>query len=473
MTTETGTTGTQSSALDLTTLMKASTAISGEIVLASLLTKLMSIVIENAGAQRGLLILQEGDELLIQAEQRVGSEAVVLQAETFEGSGRLAESVLAYVARTGESLVLHDVQEDERFAQDAYVVEAGSRSVLCMPILNRGELTGVLYLEHRGAIVAFTEDRTELLRLLSGQIALSIDNAMSYETLESKVRERTEQVVEEKENVEQALERLHTTQAQLIQSEKMALLGQLTAGIAHEIKNPLNFVNNFADLSTSLAQDLRDDLQDGVALEEIDAMIDDLTGNAGQIAKHGQRAGAIVQAMSEHAKTGQGEREPADLNALLDECVRRTREAFATRMPGFDASIGRRFDDSIDSLRLVPQDMERVFSNLLSNAFESLAEPGRPTEDDAGPTITVETRRLDDRVQVRISDNGRGVAESERERIFEPFYTSKSTGDSHTEMGLSLSYDIVTRGHGGALSVESAAEGGVTFVISLPSAPDG
>ena len=168
MTTETGTTGTQSSALDLTTLMKASTAISGEIVLASLLTKLMSIVIENAGAQRGLLILQE----------------------------------------------------DERFTQDAYVVEAGPRSVLCMPILNRGELTGVLYLERRGAIGAFAEDGTELLRLLSGQIALSIDNAMSYETLESKVRERTEQVVEEKENVEQALERLHTTQAQLIQSEK-------------------------------------------------------------------------------------------------------------------------------------------------------------------------------------------------------------------------------------------------------------
>ncbi len=161
------------------------------------------------------------------------------------------------------------------------------------------------------------------------------------------------------------------------------------------------------------------------------------------------------------------------LNALLDECVRLTRESFATRMPGFHTSIERRFDDSIDSLRLVPQDMERVFRDVLSNAFESLAESGRPTEYDAGPTITVETRRVDDWVQVRVSDNGRGVAESERERIFEPFYTSKSTGDGHTGMGLSLSYDIVTRGHGGALSVESAAEGGVTFVISLPSAPDG
>ena len=460
------------STLDLVTLMKASTAISGEIVLADLLKTLMGIVVENAGAQRGLLLLKENDVLLIQAEAELGTQEVpVLQGLPAQGSGRVADSVVAYVTRTGESLVLSDAMKAERFREDPYVLAEQPHSLLCMPILNQGRLTGVLYLEHRATAGAFSTERTELLRLLSGQIAISIENAQHYETLESKVRARTAEVVQQKDKIEQALARLRTTQAQLVQSEKMASLGQLTAGIAHEIKNPLNFVNNFAELSASLAGDLRDDLKDGVAPEQIDALIDDLAGNAAQIAMHGKRAAAIVRAMEEHAMTGRGNQVRTDVNALLDQFVELTYRGFATRNAGFEAAVERRFDPSIDPLVLVPQEMGRVFANLLDNAFDALLQRGSGHGRDDVPGITVETSMVGDQVEIRVADNGPGVAEPNRGKIFEPFFTTKPTGDGHTGLGLSLSYDIVTRGHGGTLRLEETASGGATFVVSLPRSP--
>jgi predicted ATPase/signal transduction histidine kinase len=457
------------SALDLSTLMKASTAISGEIVLGSLLKTLMGIVVENAGAQRGVLLLKDGDALLVQGEASLdGGDPEVLQARPLDEGAPLARSVVAYVARTSESLVVSDVLEDERFSQDEYVQESRPRSLLCMPILNQGRLTGILYMEHHDTAGAFSSERTELLRLLSGQIAISIENAQHYETLEAKVRERTAEVVQQKEKVEEALEQLRATQAQLVQSEKMASLGQLTAGIAHEIKNPLNFVNNFAALSVSLASDLKDDLQSGASEEEIDQIIQDLAANAGQIAKHGARASAIVRAMEEHAMTGQGKREPVDLNALLDQFVGMSYQGAVARRAGFHAHVEREYDEDLGPVPLVPQEMGRVFVNILNNAFDALAERSAASDGDGEARLLVRTRRMPGRVEIQIADNGPGIPDSDRQRIFEPFFTTKSTGDGHTGLGLSLSYDIVTQGHGGTLSVEPRELAGAVFSISLP-----
>ncbi len=290
--------------------------------------------------------------------------------------------------------------------------------------------------------------------------------------LERQVAERTAELRQKTEALQQALLELKATQAQLIHQEKMASLGALTAGIAHEIKNPLNFVNNFADLNEDLFGELLDHLAtqkqhlDAETSEEIEELLDTLKLNASKIREQGQRADGIVQSMMQHASDGSGEREATDVNALVEEYVNLAYHGKRAQTPEFNADLQQDLAAEVGSVLMVTQDIGRVLLNLCGNAFDAVHEKALSVNGAYVPTVTVSTRRVDGQVEIRVSDNGPGIPSEIRDRIFEPFFTTKPTG-SGTGLGLSLSYDIVTQGHGGTLTVESTEGQGAAFVVTL------
>ena len=265
--------------------------------------------------------------------------------------------------------------------------------------------------------------------------------------------------------LEKALSELKATQAQLIQSEKMASLGELTAGIAHEIKNPLNFVNNFSEVSRELLEELLEELEKG-DLEEVKALASDVSENLEKIVHHGMRADGIVKGMLQHSRSGDGKKEPTDLNALADEYLRLAYHGLRAKDKSFNATLETDFDSGVGLVELIPQDMGRVILNLLTNAFYAVSEKAREAQNGYVPTVSVKTALEGGRVSIAVSDNGNGIPEKVREKIFQPFFTTKPTGEG-TGLGLSMSYDIVTKGHGGELGVETEEGRGTTFFITF------
>ncbi|HJU17189.1 MAG TPA: PAS-domain containing protein [Stellaceae bacterium] len=272
---------------------------------------------------------------------------------------------------------------------------------------------------------------------------------------------------------EKALAELRATQQQLVVQQKMAALGQLTAGIAHEIKNPLNFVNNFAGLSIELLNELRDTAAPGIealsddARAEIDETFAMLTGNLDRIAEHGRRADGIVKSMLAHSRGTSGERQQVDLNALVDEALNLAYHGARAQDQNFNIAMEREFDRSLAPVELVPQDVTRVFLNLIGNGFYAAHKRVREEGDGFRPALKVTTRDLGGAVEVTVRDNGTGIAPEHRERLFQPFFTTKPTGEG-TGLGLSISYDIVTTQHGGRISVESEVGAFTEFTVHLP-----
>jgi signal transduction histidine kinase len=270
-----------------------------------------------------------------------------------------------------------------------------------------------------------------------------------------------------KEKVEEAYEQLKSTQSQLIQSEKMASLGELTAGIAHEIQNPLNFVNNFSDVNRELTAELKEALEKG-ELEEAKELAQDISENETKIVQHGQRADSIVKGMLQHSRNSSSEKELTDANALADEYLRLTYHGLRAKDKEFNADFETEFDASIPKINVVPQDIGRVFLNLINNAFYAVSAKAKTTQENGyKPTVRVKTSHRDGDVVIEVSDNGAGIPEEVRDKIFQPFFTTKATGQG-TGLGLSLSYDIVTKGHGGELSVSTTRHAGTTFTVKLP-----
>ncbi|MFD1873310.1 sensor histidine kinase [Hymenobacter bucti] len=269
--------------------------------------------------------------------------------------------------------------------------------------------------------------------------------------------------------LQQSLDHLQATQAQLVQREKMASLGELTAGIAHEIQNPLNFVNNFADVSTELLDELREEQLKPAPDPELAAeLLADLRQNLTKITQHGQRAGSIVRAMLAHSRTSTGERQPTDLNALADEYLRLAYHGLRAKDKSFNATL---LPDLAPGLPLVPgvsADLGRVLLNLFTNAFYAVHQRQRMGAEPAYvPTVGVSTRAVAGYLEVRVYDNGPGIAADIKDKIFQPFFTTKPTGEG-TGLGLSLAHDIIVQGHGGTLTAESVPGTGTTFTITLP-----
>jgi signal transduction histidine kinase len=292
------------------------------------------------------------------------------------------------------------------------------------------------------------------------------------DVLEIKVNDRTKELKKEKELVEKTLSELKTTQAQLIQAEKMASLGEMTAGIAHEIQNPLNFVNNFSEVNTELIDELTREAGDG-NIEEVKAIAKDIRDNELKIVQHGKRADAIVKGMLQHSRTSSGLKEPTDINALCDEYLRLAYHGLRAKDKDFNTEIKTEFDNSIGKINVIPQDIGRVILNLINNAFYAVDEKKKQLGDGYEPAVSVSTRLIippsggQRGAEIKISDNGNGIPKKLLDKIFQPFFTTKPTGQG-TGLGLSLSYDII-KVHGGEIKVHSNEAEGTEFIVQLPS----
>ncbi|HEX4852119.1 MAG TPA: ATP-binding protein, partial [Puia sp.] len=265
--------------------------------------------------------------------------------------------------------------------------------------------------------------------------------------------------------LESTLSNLKSTQAQLIQSEKMASLGELTAGIAHEIQNPLNFVNNFSELNIEMLLEMKQEIDKG-NYPEVKSIADNLTENEHKISHHGKRADSIVKGMLQHSKTSTGQKELTNINALADEYLRLSYHGLRAKDKDFNADMKTDFDKTVGNINIVPQDIGRVLLNLYNNAFYSVNEKRKAHMDGYKPTVSVITKKIDERVELRVKDNGTGIPQREVDKIFQPFFTTKPTGQG-TGLGLSLSYDII-RAHGGEIKVETKEGESAEFIISLP-----
>ena len=266
--------------------------------------------------------------------------------------------------------------------------------------------------------------------------------------------------------IEKAYAELKSTQAQLVQSEKMASLGELTAGIAHEIQNPLNFVNNFSEVNVELVDEANIEIQKG-NIDEVKAILTDLRDNEQKINHHGKRADSIVKGMLQHSRTSSGQKELTDINSLCDEYLRLAYHGLRAKDKSFNAEIKTEFDTSIGKISIVPQDIGRVILNLINNAFYAVAEKQKQNIAGYEPTVSVTTKKVDGRVMVTVADNGNGIPEKIIDKIFQPFFTTKPTGEG-TGLGLSLSYDIV-KAHGGEIKMETKEGDGSEFRIQLPA----
>jgi signal transduction histidine kinase len=288
----------------------------------------------------------------------------------------------------------------------------------------------------------------------------------SYADLENKVEQRTAQL-------RQSLNDLRTAQDRLVQTEKLASLGQLTAGIAHEIKNPLNFVNNFSSISTELIDELTDVLQgaslDDKTKEEVDELTHMLKGNLEKVVQHGKRADSIVRNMLLHSREGSGEHRAADINGIVEESLNLAYHGARAEKPNFNVTLKRDFDPAAGMADIYPQEITRVFLNLISNGFYAAAKRKESAPDDFEPTLSATTRNLGSKVEIRIRDNGTGIPQEVKEKMFNPFFTTKPAGEG-TGLGLSMSHDIVVKQHGGTIDVNTEPGVFTEFIITLPRA---
>jgi signal transduction histidine kinase len=397
--------------------------------------------------------------------RRDDTSSVLLQ-----GNELVPESVVQYVARTREDLVINDIQQDNRFAADPVVQRKQTRSTLCLPVVNQGKIIGILYAENNLNAGVFTEQRVQFMKLLSGQVAVSLENALQYEHLEQKVAERTVEVMQQKEALEKSLAELKLAQAKLVESEKMASLGQLTAGIAHEINNPINFVSvgvknlvrNFEEAKKVMdaylnpdadADEVAQQLSEKQRRQQILEIFDDSSTVFKSIQNGVERTINIVKSLRNFSRLDEGDVKTVDLHEGLDSTLEILQNQIKKK-----ADVVKKYG-SLPLVECAAGKINQVFMNILNNALQAMDERG---------TITLETKHLADKneVEVAISDTGKGMSEEVKRRLFEPFFTTKPVGEG-TGLGLSISYGIIEE-HDGRIEVESAEGNGSTFKIFLP-----
>jgi GAF domain-containing protein len=371
-------------------------------------------------------------------------------------------TAMGRAALEGQIVHIPDVLEDAEYTWWESQKVGKYRAVLAVPLMREGLPIGVLgvtRLEPR----SFTEKQIELLTTFADQAVIAIENVRLFESVEARTRE-----------LAKSLEELRTTQDRLVQTEKLASLGQLTAGIAHEIKNPLNFVNNFSAVSVDLIDELREALG-GVHLDsklraEISEIADTLQGNLDKVVQHGKRADAIVKNMLLHSRQGSGEHRPVDINALVEESLNLAYHGARAEKQGFTIALERSFDPTVGEADLFPQDITRALLNLISNGFYAATK--RKAEANGGnyePTLAATTKNLGDSIEIRIRDNGTGIPPEVKKKLFSPFFTTKPAGEG-TGLGLSISHDIIVKQHGGSIEVDTQPGEFTEFRIVLPRA---
>jgi signal transduction histidine kinase/serine/threonine protein kinase len=467
----TGSTSTES--LDLSSILKASQTLAQEIKLDILLAKMMKIVIENAGAERGYLMLNYDNEWKIVTSGEVEKVNVTLNNPillTNESNGIpiLPDAIINYVIRTKDNLVLNDARYENNFTKDAYISYFQPKSVLCFPLLNQGKLIGIIYLENNLVNGAFTPGRLKILRLLSTQAAISIENATIYNTLEIKVQERTQEL-------SQTLTKLQETQSQLVQSEKMSALGQMVAGVAHEINNPANFIHGNLNYVKEYTQDLVQllqayqeycpnppkNIQELLREIDIEFLSADLSKILSSMKTGTQRIREIVLSLRNFSRLDEAEFKVADIHEGLDN----TLMLLQHRLDESKIEIIKEYN-TIPLIECYAAQLNQVFFSLLTNAIDAIEESKQTNQSEIF-TIWIYTQLVENTITISIADNGIGIQENIISKIFDPFFTTKPVGKG-AGLGLSISYQTVVGKHNGNLWCDSTHGLGSKFVIEIP-----
>ncbi len=460
--------------LDLTTVIKASEAITSEIVLDNLLDKLLSIILENAAAQKGCLILLKNEQLFIEAiDNDQDNDLVVLQSTPVEESEDIPLSLIHYVTRTQQPLVINDATQEAIYKEDSYILRKQPKSILCAPIFYQGKFTGIIYLENNQVTGAFTNSRLEILKLLTSQAAISIENARLY----AGEQEKSQQL-------QQSLETLQQTQAQLVQTEKISSLGQLVAGVAHEVNNPVGFIAGNLSIANQYIEDLMqllslyqtnlpsppEEIETFQEDIDLDYLLEDLPKMITSMELGTDRIRDIMQSLRNFSRTDSAEKKPVNVHEGIETTLMILQHRLKANPERPTIEVVKKYDE-LPPVKCYSGQLNQAFMNLFANAIDALDESNEGktyAEIEKNPNvITIRTSADEDKVTIRIADNGPGMPEQVRSQLFNAFFTTKPEGKG-TGLGLSISYQIVTETHGGNLYCLSSPGNGAEFVIELP-----
>ena len=415
-------------------------------------------------ALTGVIWLRRGELLHLAAHVGYSREWVEAAYDNPIKPDPESQTMSGRVAATGEYIHLEDILADDRFKSNDFHRIGQYRACLMVPLIRDGKVEGTIGFT-RFTPALFGQRQIELVQTFADQAVIAIENARLFDEVQARTRE-----------LAASLDELRTAQDRLVQTEKLASLGQLTAGIAHEIKNPLNFVNNFSALSAELTDELNDVLKSATLAGNIRAEVDELTGllkdNLQKVVQHGKRADSIVKNMLQHSREGSGEHRAADINAIVDESLNLAYHGARAEKAGFNIALQRDLDPSVGMAEVFPQEITRVLLNLISNGFYAATRRKLEAGDGFEPVLSAATKNLGDRVEIRIRDNGTGIPEDVREKIFNPFFTTKPTGEG-TGLGLSMSHDIIVKQHGGSIDVDTEPGFFTEFRIVLPKTSQG
>ncbi|MTJ07297.1 ATP-binding sensor histidine kinase [Anabaena sp. UHCC 0204] len=473
-----------SALLDLETVTKASLAISSEIQIDKLLHTLMQMISENVAANKSALILQKEGNLVLVA-QCINEHEYELSNTPINNCQYLPLSIINYVAHTQKYLLISNVKDSPEFAHDLYIIQYQPKSILCTPILNKGELIGIIYLENNLTVGAFTTERLRILNLLSSQAAISLENAQLYRSLEEKVTQRTQELNEKNQHLEEAMYELKTTQSQLIQTEKMSSLGQMVAGIAHEINNPVNFIyanvehaSNYIEFMINMLNIYQQEYPHPSAIIEnykkehdFDFIMQDLPKILNSMMVGSERIRKIVLGLRNFSRLDESAMKPVDIHEGIDSTLMILQPRFQEKLGYSNQIVIKNYGD-IPLVQCYASQLNQVFMNIISNAIDVLKQQqensSQVEQKNNSSQIMISTQVVNDNwVQIAIKDNGMGINPEVRQRIFDPFFTTKPVGEG-TGLGLSISYQIIVDKHGGKLDCISAPGKGTEFIIEIP-----
>jgi signal transduction histidine kinase len=438
---------------ELRALGEVSQAVNSTLDLQTVLSTIVAKAVQLSATEAGAIYVFDDLQRQFHLRATYGMDQELIDTLTRQHIG-MNEPNVAIVFAEREPLQIADLKVGAPSAVNEIILRAGFRALLVAPLLRGKEIVGLLVVRRR-APGAFAQNTIDLIKTFAAQSAVAIENARLFQ------------------NVETSLENLRTTQDRLVQTQKLASLGQLTAGIAHEIKNPLNFVNNFSGVSVEMIDELREALDrmkgDAKTRAEITELANTLRDNLNKIVQHGKRADSIVKNMLLHSREGSGEHRLVDINALVEEAVNLAYHGARAEKQGFNITLERTLDPAAGQVDCFPQEITRVLLNLISNGFYAATKRKAQVIGDYEPTLTAATRNLGDRVEITIRDNGAGIPPEVRDKMFNPFFTTKPAGEG-TGLGLSISHDIIVKQHGGSIEVDTQPGEFTEIRIILPRA---
>jgi signal transduction histidine kinase len=444
---------------ELRALGEVSQAVNSTVDLETVLTTIVAKATLLSSTEAGAIYVFDDACQEFRLRATHGMDDTVI-AEIKDRHIHIGESAIGVAVEQRMPMQIPDVQDDPKSPVLDVIIRAGFRGLLIVPLLS-AELTVGALVVRRKRPGEFPKHTVDLLQTFAAQSVLAIQNARLFESVEARTRD-----------LAKSLDDLRIAQDRLVQTEKLASLGQLTAGIAHEIKNPLNFVNNFSALSAELTDELNGVLKpvamEGRVREEVDELTGMLKDNLQKVVQHGKRADSIVKNMLLHSRAGSGEHRPTDINSLLDESLNLAYHGARAEKGEFNITLQRDFDAEAGTIELFPQEVTRAFLNLISNGVYAVThcktehkEPGFE------PTLRATTKNLGSTVEIRIRDNGTGIPAAVQQKMFNPFFTTKPAGEG-TGLGLSMTHDIIVKQHGGRIDVETESGQFTEFTIVLP-----